>query len=63
VANLTNAVFAAPFLMATGTFLANGARPTSSRKFGLEIYSLRREPRRILWDLALIRKFELQSLK
>src|SRR5262245_33413714 len=52
------------FLMATGAFLADGAKPAASRKYGLEIYSLRREAANDLpGTLALIRKFGFRELE
>jgi len=52
------------FMMATGGFLAAGARPKFSGKFGLEIYSLRREAQKDLpATLAMIRKFGITDIE
>jgi len=52
------------FLMATGAFLADGAQRKFSGKFGLQIYSLRREAEKDLpATLALIRKFGITEVE
>jgi sugar phosphate isomerase/epimerase len=52
------------FMMATGGFLAAAARPKFSGKFGLEIYSLRREAQKDLpATLAMIRKFGITDVE
>jgi sugar phosphate isomerase/epimerase len=52
------------FLIAAGAFLAQGARAKFSGKFGLEIYSLRREAQKDLpATLAMIRKFGTTDLE
>ena len=64
MANLITQFSRRRFLMATGAFLADSAKLTSSRKFGLEIYSLRREAAKDLpGSLALIRKFGFTELE
>jgi sugar phosphate isomerase/epimerase len=51
-------------LMAGGAFLAGGARPKFTGKFGLEIYSLRREASKDLSaTLAMIRQFGFTDLE
>jgi len=52
------------FLMAAGAFLTDGAKLKFSGKFGLQIYSLRREAERDLpATLALIRKFGITEVE
>jgi len=52
------------FLMAAGAFLADGATLKFSGKFGLEIYSLRREAEKNLpATLALIRRFGITEVE
>jgi len=52
------------FLLAAGAVLADGARPKFLGKFGLEIYSLRREAQKDLpATLAMIRKFGTTDLE
>ena len=64
MANLITQFSRRRFLMATGAFLADAAKPASSRKFGLEIYSLRREAAKDLpGTLALVRKFGFTELE
>src|SRR5688500_5162608 len=52
------------FMMAAGGLLAAAARPRFSGKFGLELYSLRREAQKDLpGTLAMIRKFGVTDVE